>query len=87
MLTDPWIQTRENRNSEDWTSPPSNRTEWEHRLNATLIMCRKPMAAGENYPVDLGALYASGATYAQAAVACCNAKRYASDDAAPNYIR
>lgn len=61
--------------NDDWTRPPANYTEWLHRVNATLIMCRKRAATGANYRRDPRALYAEGATPAQAAVAFANEHR------------
>lgn len=62
--------------TDDWNRPPADYAEWLHRTNATLIACRKRTATGANYATDPRALYAAGATPAQAAVAFANEHRY-----------
>lgn len=77
----------------DWRSPPADYAEWLHRVKATLITCGKSTPTGANLRhLDIRALYAAGATHAQAAVACAHYDRWLAPDGspapdAPHYIR
>lgn len=52
----------------DWTQPPQTRGEWLYRLGVTLLLT---LGLGTHQCLtDIDALYAEGATYQQAAVAC-----------------
>ncbi len=59
----------------DWTVPPQTRGEWMYRLGVTLMVTlQRPI---RDFPIDADALYNSGVTYYQAAVACANAHKIA----------